>query len=364
MATIVFGARNAVTVLAATTSCSAAAKQHSAAKNHRTPPYFVLTQNKPPHLSRAGHSRSAFSLIELSITLAIIGLLAPSVLTAPQAARESATRTSGQSNLHQIAVALSLHEDVHGTFPASGDEQGFSFHVALLPFAEQTSLLQRITREMEFGLDQPPSWLSTVPMFCCPSDAGIEIKGFSSDSSHSGQTYVAPGHSYHGNFGTGVQKFGHNGIFRPRSAGPAVSHGMVTDGLSHTAAVSEALVGDGSQDPVRNLYATKVGLGAPSELDLFAASCVDPSSWELPGDPLRRGRSWTDGNPASTLYNHVITPNNAACTNAGFVQIGAYPPSSNHGGMVNLLYADGHVTTVSDGIGITAWRALGSRDGD
>lgn len=37
---------------------------------------------------------------------------------------------------------------------------------------------------------------------------------------------------------------------------------------------------------------------------------------------------------------------------------GAYPPSSNHPGIVDLFYADSHVDTISSAIELQAWRKI------
>lgn len=63
----------------------------------------------------------AFTLIELVIVVAMIGLLAAILLPAIQAARESARRTHCQSNLRQLGLAVLSHHDSLRVLPTSGN---------------------------------------------------------------------------------------------------------------------------------------------------------------------------------------------------------------------------------------------------
>src|SRR6202034_3121573 len=101
-----------------------------------------------------------FTLIELMVVIAIIGLLIGLVLPAVQASREAARRAQCESNLKQIGIALSNYNDVHqvivpgrifaidvGPAPASGCNglmlsgcQDTPWFVLMLPQLEQQTL--------------------------------------------------------------------------------------------------------------------------------------------------------------------------------------------------------------------------------
>ena len=62
-------------------------------------------------------NRSAFTLVELLVAIAIIGILIAMLLPAVQAVREAARNTQCKNNIRQIALAALNHESSNGRFP-------------------------------------------------------------------------------------------------------------------------------------------------------------------------------------------------------------------------------------------------------
>ncbi|MDR1924056.1 MAG: DUF1559 domain-containing protein [Planctomycetaceae bacterium] len=95
--------------------------------------------------------RFGFTLVELLVVIAIIGVLVALLLPAVQAARESSRRMSCQNNLHQQALAMHNHHDVHKVLPSGVDPYGFAWSGRILPYIEQEALYSTLVLDEETG---------------------------------------------------------------------------------------------------------------------------------------------------------------------------------------------------------------------
>src|SRR5579885_1079893 len=105
-------------------------------------------------IGRYGRGRAGFTLIEVLVVIAIIGLLVAILLPAVQAARASARRTACTNHIKQIALASHHHLDVTRYFPSGGwglfwvgdPDRGYGHRqpggwtFSILPFMEQQPL--------------------------------------------------------------------------------------------------------------------------------------------------------------------------------------------------------------------------------
>ena len=70
--------------------------------------------------------RSGFTIIELMVSITIIGLLVAMLLPAVQSARETARRTTCMNHLKQYGIAITGFETTHREFPAGFGQSDLS----------------------------------------------------------------------------------------------------------------------------------------------------------------------------------------------------------------------------------------------
>ncbi len=86
------------------------------------------------------------------------------------------------------------------------------------------------------------------------------------------------------------------------------------------------------------------------------------------------GENFSDGWPfaaySCTLYNHVAPPNwkGQDCGNWSAIpdtpgEHAIVSARSEHPGIVNVCFGDGHVANVANEVNLIVWRAMGTRDG-
>jgi prepilin-type processing-associated H-X9-DG protein/prepilin-type N-terminal cleavage/methylation domain-containing protein len=120
-----------------------------------------------------------FTLVELLVVIATIGILIALLLPAIQMARESARRTSCLNNLRQMGVGLHLYHDELGSFPPGGIEprswqfpQGrqLAWSLLLLPYVEQQDLYEQVDCGKAFDSPENAEAAATIlPVYICPS---------------------------------------------------------------------------------------------------------------------------------------------------------------------------------------------------
>lgn len=297
------------------------------------------------------HAKRGFTLVEFLVVIGVIGILLAILLPAVQMARESARRTQCASNLRQLGIAMHAYHDTHQYFPP-GNTNGFSAFVCMLPYLDEASLYQRFEFTDPEIAPNDALIFHHLEFLQCPSDPGSSARKAST-------SYVA-------NNGAGLHVNGMVlGVFSllvkdSVNGGGPVTATMITDGLSNTAAFSELLIGDGSKSPNRTIWQAAAET-VPQNADIFVRSCQALDTASRRCDKWGRGRPWTDGNYASTLYNHTSPPNHRACTNNGDVFIGTYPAASLHRSGVLVCFADGATRFVSESVDISTWRAIGTR---
>jgi prepilin-type N-terminal cleavage/methylation domain-containing protein len=127
-----------------------------------------------------------FTLVEVLVVIAIIGVLTAMLLPAVQASREAARRVSCLNNVTQLGLALHSYEFHNETLPpgvvnpdgpirneASG--QHVSWIVQVLPYMEQQTMWRRFDVEAgAYAEENRPVRTATIRTLLCPSFPDLE----------------------------------------------------------------------------------------------------------------------------------------------------------------------------------------------
>lgn len=319
-------------------------------------------------------SKAGFTLVELLVSIAVIGLLIALLLPAVQQARESARLSMCRSHLKQLGIALHSYHDSARVFPllmypteggTFWDWRGFSPQTMLLPYVEESNLYDQLDFN-SWALD-PQNHnvaLRKIALYRCPSDL---------------ETNTAdPGINYAFCLGANVG-FSSDGVILSAQEQNGVitgtvrrTMGHITDGTSNVIAASEQIVGgktDSHGQRADFRYApgsipSGMSLSFPSqgELFLWAETC---ETFLLRSD--RVASQWHRGLPGQTTFNTLLTPNSSypncsihCFNNCDSDGAGLYTARSRHRGGVNCLMADGSVRFLSDNIDLLLWQRLGA----
>src|SRR5688572_17657604 len=125
--------------------------------------------------------KRGFTLVELLVVVAIIGVLVALLLPAVQAAREAARRSQCISQLKQVGLAMHNYENTFGRLPvgAYGCCWG-TWQVSVLPYIEQKALFDMYVMDRKFGIPvddaryshalNTPVTTKNIKALSCPSD--------------------------------------------------------------------------------------------------------------------------------------------------------------------------------------------------
>ncbi|GAB4144951.1 MAG: hypothetical protein Tsb009_16900 [Planctomycetaceae bacterium] len=274
---------------------------------------------KSRRIRRSVGKRSGFTLIELLVVISIIATLIALITPAVQSARAAARRTECINNLKNIALATKNFSTSHKNRPPALDQNGTNWAFELLPSLDNAATYRNGSGSAVF-----------LKVFACPDDnANLDqVNGLS----------YAANHGYTGWASTVAStKIRASGVF---FHGTSVSFDDISngDGLGQTILFAE--------HTIRGRWN---GTGSNEQFSIDIAQLKDAM-----GDPVVPG----------------TTANNSSLSLAGITTAGASAlngssagPSSNHGDIVHVAFADGAAKGLSENINVLVYLKLITSDG-
>jgi prepilin-type N-terminal cleavage/methylation domain-containing protein/prepilin-type processing-associated H-X9-DG protein len=155
-----------------------------------------------------GKKPTAFTLIEILVVVAVIGVLLAVLFPAVQSARAAARQASCANNLKQIGLSMLNYEAAMGSFPLSmsfgeGHGNGHSAFTAILPYEDLVPLFNAYNFWLENWHVANHTVVGThVKNFLCPDNPDVENIPAGDVRFPEPKTVFAKGH-YGANWGGG-----------------------------------------------------------------------------------------------------------------------------------------------------------------
>ena len=330
-------------------------------------------------MSRFNSQHKGFTLVELLVVIAIIGILIALLLPAVQAAREAARRMQCSNNMKQFGLALHNYHDAMKTLPSlkcwNQNNNIWSGLFRLLPFLEQGAAYEAVVSESAQSSSPGPDPVGApsigkirVPTLCCPSDGeSMTINDQAGYECYKTSIMMSVGDVINNNndpYTFDIADVYTQGVMRTRGLFfPWAWKGLesITDGTSNTIAASESVVTTTTSSTTPNNM-VKGGNVSESTIWNGGTNAIVPSACMskrnsthtnmLSGTLHRsfRGARIFDGRASMIAFTTALPPNSPSCLYTDINRLGFFPPSSNHTGGVNSVYADGSVHFISETI--------------
>lgn len=290
--------------------------------------------------------RSAFTLYQLLIILALLGILFGLMLPAVAKVREAAGRTQSINNLKQMALALHNYYDANGSMPPGVDANGFSTAAYLLPYLEQAAVFQRI--DFKKSIDDKANAFARglrFKVFLSPQDP---VNSVTTDF---GAT------NYLASAGSKPALADNDGVLFTNSQ---LKFPDVTDGTSNTLLFGETLKGDSMVKAV-TVRRQHVAL----KKDALKEITEDTGVEDFKNDKnvaADRCASWMDGHFLQGTFTATRSVNDAR-PDVNCSGVGGLSGLRSLGSTTGAAICDGSVRSVSQSIKLPVWQALATRAG-
>lgn len=309
--------------------------------------------------------RGGFSLVELLVTIAIVGMLIGLLLPAVQAARETARRSGCGANMRQLGLAMLAHESARRRLPAGYvtepgrtpvDPQcrdrppGTGWGLLIAAYLEESALADRFRPATGIGVgavENRAVVAASPPIFRCPADGGpgTPFEVLDESGARHGSGALLGRSSYVANAGQSDPWADPLESWEGRANGPLYRNSWlavarIRDGLSKT-----VFLGEHSQRVSQKAWAGTLPGAASHPSPTFAA--------HVGSEPDRAATLLLVHSGPAADEADVIHPPNDPMAHADQM-------FSDHHGGGNVAFGDGAVRFIAETINLDVWAAMSS----
>ena len=285
--------------------------------------------------------RHGFTLVELLVVIAMIGILICMLLPAIQSSRESARRVNCMGNLAQLGTALQNYEAAHEVLPAGVVDDAGPIHTApegkhmswitsILPYLEERVLFKRIDFAAgAYDRKNDEARSTYLAPLICPSYYGeIEFN----------RAYISNYAACHHDVEAPIDQDNHGTFF----LNSRLRSNEIPDGATHTIFLGEKLAGKDEFGWMSGTRSTLRNTGTPLN--------------ETEGDDTRDevDRRWDEDADDEESAPQPVRTKEELLAVGGF--------GSDHTDVVNFLFGDGAIRSLDVLIDQDILEKLGHRD--
>lgn len=291
-----------------------------------------------------------FSLIELLVVLAIIGLLIGLLLPAVQKVREAAARLHCANNLKQMGLAIHNYHDTNRLLPPSRvGPQHATWFVVILPYLEQDTLYKQWDLTKPYYEQTPAVQNAFVKPYVCPSRRSIPMPSTQFEVSSTGIPDSQEHPGTQGDYACNGGQFYNAIVDHPLCRGAMCYASSQVNG-------NDQVVSTQSQTALSDIT------DGTSQTFLVGEKHSVRSRWGQSGPTWGEGSIWNGDFPRNfsriagqTKWNLGQGPTDT--TGPFHCKFGSWHP-----GVCQFVFADGHVTALSNTIDMDTLQRLACRN--
>jgi len=292
--------------------------------------------------------RTAFTMFDLLVVLAIFAFLLALLLPAVQKVRQAAACTQSQNNLRQLGLACHDYHDSNDHLPPGNDSNNFSAAAWLLPFLEQDNVRKQIKFDKPMDDNaNAEARKAVIKVFLDPQDPVQTVK----------EGWGATNYVFNAGSKPGLED--NDGVFFQASK---IKLTQITDGCSQTLMIGQTLKGDGQTKAVtveRQCVALN-DKGALKKLKDDSGVKEWKAGKHIAGD---RCASWMDGRFLQGTFNSARKLNDPRPDVSAEGDTGGLSALRTLGAGVNVIFCDGHSEYIKTTIDPKIWKALSTANG-